>query len=94
MTDETPAETPPPTPAPLILATADMSQPQWMARKFRDNWALGKGGDVDVIRNAQGQLAAFVEDPTKLSDATRAEIAKILSEPRYATAAPSATATH
>lgn len=101
MPDETPApETPPPAPAqapsqsapaapaPTILASDVLGQPAWKARKFRDNWALARGGDVDIVRNASGQLAAFVPDPSKLTDAGRAEIAKILDEPRYKSTAP------
>lgn len=76
-----------PLPPPVILPRSDLSTPAWKARKFRDNHALGRGGDVDIVRNAGGKLAAFVADPAKLTDKERAEIAQILAEPKYHPAA-------
>lgn len=64
-----------------------MSSPAWKPRKFRDNHALGHGGSVDIVRNGEGKLAAFVDDPAKLTDQARKEIAQILNSPSYATPA-------
>lgn len=73
---------PAPTP-PNILPLDALGQPAWKARKFRDNHALHRGGSVDIVRNADGQLAAFVADPAQLTDQVRTEIAAILTSPRY-----------
>ena len=71
--------------AATILPSSDLQTPPWLSRKFRDNWALDLGGDVDIVRNEAGDIAAFVPDPSKLTDRERAEIAQIIARPRYGT---------
>lgn len=86
MPDQPSPEAKPPATAaePLILPKSSLALPPWKQRKFRDCHGLGLGGSVDIVRNAGGQLAAFVADPAQLSAQDRAEIVEILNSPRYA----------
>ena len=65
-----------------ILPKSELKAEKWQARRFRDNHALGRGGSVILVGIA-GEIGVFHEDPAKLSQRDRDEIAKILALPRY-----------
>jgi hypothetical protein len=74
-----------------ILPRSQMSDPAWSPHQFCENWALGLGGSVNIVRSStSGKTAAFVPDPAKLTTQQVAEITRILNRPKYATASAAA----
>lgn len=49
-------------------------------QRRRINWAFGKGGTYDVVLFGNGALAAIVDEPAKLDDQQKKEIATALAK--------------
>lgn len=58
----------------------------------RRNYGLAKGGSVDIHTIAGGTLVAAVADPEKLTEAQRAEIARVIEQEQKRSAPKAAPA--